>query len=120
MTKKMLRNSGIGLLALVSLGIGNVGAADGGIYDGLRIYHDENLKTLGAQGPIRESETNAVQPVAGDIYASLRQFQSNQQYTPISSERGAQGPVRSETDMTLERNQQEWKKMLGVFATSPD
>lgn len=120
MTKKMLMSSGIGLLALVSLGISNVGAAGGNIYDSLRTFHEDSLTTLGAQGPIRESEATGVQPASGDIYASLRQFHGTQQFTPMSGERGAQGPVRSDADMTMERNQQEWKKMLGIFATSPD
>jgi len=48
----------------------------------------------GAEGPIRSVD---VQPAANDIYESLSQYQAAQQFDMSSSERGAQGPVRTET-----------------------
>jgi hypothetical protein len=78
----------------------------------LESQHAATNAARGAEGPIRSVD---VQPAAGNIYDSISQYQAAQQFNMSSSERGAQGPVRSEAEMTMERNQQEWKKMTGIF-----
>ena len=86
------------------------------MYSDLRSLQESQQGTMstarGAEGPIRSVD---VQPAASDIYASISKYHAAQQFNMSSSERGAQGPVRSEAEMTMERKQQEWKKMTGIF-----
>lgn len=119
MKTNMLMKSGIGLLLLAGVGIANVaaGQGEGDAYDNLRIFHDSQstagTPVRGAAGPIRENMD--VQPAANDIYESLTKFHEAQKLDMRSSERGAQGPIRSEADMAMERNEKEWRRMVGIF-----
>lgn len=119
MKTNMLMKSGIGLLLLAGVGIANVtaGQGEGDVYDNLRIAHDSQSASgtmvRGAAGPIRENMD--VQPTANDIYDSLKKFHEAQRSGMTSSERGAQGPIRSEADMTAARNEQDWRRMVGIF-----
>lgn len=120
MKTNMLMKSGIGLLLMAGVGIANVAASqgEGDLFDNLRIFHDsQSTMTLrGAAGPIREA--TGVQPAAEDIYTSLKQFHTEQQSGTgmySTSDRGAQGPIRSEADMAADRNDKEWRQMVGIF-----
>lgn len=117
MKTNMLLKSGIGLLVLAGVGIANVaaGQGEGDLYDNLRISHEtqSSMMPRGAAGPIRESMD--VQPAAEDIYQSLMKFHEAQKSGFHSSDRGAQGPIRSENDMAMERNEKEWRQMVGIF-----
>jgi len=118
MKKNLFIKSGIGLLILAGSSMGPAAATsfEGSLYSDLEALNASTQWTTtaarGAQGPIRSLE---VQPAANDIYESLAKFQAAQQFNMSSSEPGAQGPVRSESDMVMERNQQEWKKVVGIF-----
>ena len=115
--KNLLIKSGISLLILAGSSIGSVYAAsldEGGMYNDLHTLQQSQqfapTAARGAEGPIRSLD---VQPAAADIYASLSQYQTAQQFT--SSERGAQGRAASEADMTAARNEQDWRRMVGIF-----
>lgn len=117
MKRNMLMKSGIGLLVLAGVGIANVaaGQGEGDLYDNLRIAHETqgSMMTRGAAGPIRENID--VQPAANDIYESLTKFHEAQKSGMTASDRGAQGPIRSEADMAMERSEKEWRQMVGIF-----
>jgi len=118
MKKNLFLKSGITLLILVGSSMGPASATsfEGSLYTDLGLLQESQQSTSstarGAEGPIRSVD---VQPAANDIYESLSKYQAAQQFNMSSSERGAQGPVRSEAEMTMERNQQEWKMMTGIF-----
>ena len=118
MKTNLLLKSGISLLILGGVGMGPVFAnqSEGGIYDELKAVQaspqGQGTIERGAQGPIRSVD---VQPRALDIYQSLSLYQASLKGDQGSAERGAQGPIRSEADMTMERNREEWKKMVGTF-----
>ena len=123
MKKNLFLKSGISLLILAASSIGPASAApyDGSLYTDLNSLQQESQQATsaarGAEGPIRSVD---VQPAAGNIYDSISQYQAAQQFNTTSSEPGAQGPVRSEAEMTMARNQQEWKRMTGAFDGSAD
>jgi len=100
MKKNLFLKSGITLLILAGSSMGPVSAAsfEGSMYSDLQsLQESPQLSTnaaRGAEGPIRSVD---VQPAANDIYESLSQYQAAQQFDMTSSERGAQGPVRTET-----------------------
>jgi len=118
MKKDLFLKSGICLLILAggSMGPASATSFEGSLYRDLGAFHEsqQGMKSTaqGAEGPIRSVD---VQPAAEDIYESISKYQAAQQFSMSSSERGAKGPVRSEAEMTMERNQQEWKKMVGIF-----
>ena len=117
MKTNMLIKSGVGLLLLAGVGFAGATQGEGDLYDNLQTFHaSQDFKTTmtrGAAGPIREPMT--VQPAAIDIYDSLRKFQLAQQSDMYTQERGAQGPIRSEAEMTMERNEKAWRQMVGPF-----
>lgn len=124
MKKNLFLKSGISVLILAASSIGPASATpyDGSLYTDLISLQLESQQAAtnaarGAEGPIRSVD---VQPAAGNIYDSISQYQAAQQFNMTSSERGAQGPVRSEAEMTMARNQQEWKRMTGIFDGSAD
>ena len=100
MKKYLFLKSGITLLILASSSMGPASATsfEGSLYSDLQSLQESTQwttsATRGAEGPIRSVD---VQPAANDIYESLSQYQAAQQFTMSSSERGAQGPVRTET-----------------------
>lgn len=117
MKKTQLLISGISLL------IAGIGSAMAGSFEG-SLYNDLQTPSLltssterGAQGPIRSVD---VQQPAIDIYTSLSKYHAAQMFDKTQSERGAQGPIRSDADMAMERNRQEWKKLVGPFDGSAD
>ena len=118
MKKNLFLKSGISLLILAGSSMGPAFATsyEGSLYSDVQSLRESPQWTTttarGAEGPIRSVD---VQPAANDIYESLSKYQAAQQFNMSSSERGAQGPVRSEAEMTMERNQQQWKKMTGIF-----
>jgi len=118
MKKDLFLKSGISLLILAGSSMGPASATsfEGSLYSDLATLQESQQWTTstarGAEGPIRSVD---VQPAANDIYESISKYQAAQQFNMSPSERGAQGPVRSEAEMTMERNQQEWKKMVGIF-----
>jgi hypothetical protein len=112
MTKNKLLISGVSLL------IAGISPAMAGLYEG-DLYNDLQTPTQltitgerGAQGPIRSLD---VQPAATDIYASLSKYHAAQMFDKTHGERGAKGPIRSESDMAMERNNEQWKKLVGPF-----
>lgn len=117
MKTNMLMKSGIGLLLLASAGFAVAGPGEGDLYDNLRTFHEsqdfQSTMPRGAAGPIREAMD--VQPAANDIYDSLKQFHAAQQMGMTTQERGAQGPIRSESDMAMDRAEKEWRRMVGIF-----
>lgn len=99
--------SGIGVLILAgsSIGPASAGSFEGSMYSDLQTLQQSpqwtSTAARGAEGPIRSVD---VQPEANDIYESISKYQAAQQFnmnTSNSSERGAQGPVRSETFMLI-------------------
>jgi len=117
MKKAQLVISGI---ALLIAGIGSAtatGSLEGGMYDDLHALHQElqanTTIARGAQGPIRSFVD--VQPSANDVYESVHKYQAAQQFDQM---RGAQGPIRSDSDMTMDRNQRDWKNIVGIFTGS--
>jgi len=77
---------------------GSAASFEGSMYRDLQALQESLQLTTnaarGAEGPIRSV---TVQPAANDMYESLSQYQAAQQFDMSSSERGAQGPVRTET-----------------------
>ena len=119
MKKNLLVKSGISLLVLAGISIGPVSAAsldEGGMYGDLQTLQHSQQGTQtaarGAEGPIRSVD---VQQPGVDIYASLSKYQAAQQFNTSSDERGAQGRAASEADMAAARNEQEWRRMVGIF-----
>jgi hypothetical protein len=100
MKKNLFFKSGISLLILAGSSIGPASATsyEGSMYSDLQsLQQSPQLTTTaprGAEGPIRSVD---VQPAANDIYESIFQYHAAQQFDMSSSERGAQGPVRTET-----------------------
>lgn len=122
MKRNLLLKSGISLLILGGVSMGPVFAAqpEGGIYEELKALHDslqgQGTIARGAQGPIRSVD---VQPRASDIYESLSLYQDSLKWDKGSTaERGAQGPMRSDADMAMDRNREDWKRMVGIFTGS--
>ena len=117
MKKTQLLISGLGLL---TAGIGSATAAssfEGSLYSDVQALHQEltmTTATRGAQGPIRSLD---VQQPAIDIYTSLSRYQSDQMF---DQQRGAKGPIRSDSDMVAEQNRAEWKRIVGPFDGSAD
>lgn len=105
----------ISALSLLIAGIGSASATN--LFEGDLQAAQQGLQTTsiasrGAEGPIRSVD---VQPATEDLYASLSKYHAAQQFDQISSERGAQGPIRSDSDMAMDNSRKEWKKLVGPF-----
>jgi len=119
MKTNMLWKSGIACLILAGVGITNLSAAVGeeSIYNSLQTLHDSlgSSTTIAHNGVGPTDVASGVLPAGWDIYDSVRKFNAAQDWRVAPTARGAQGPIRSESDMAMQRNEKEWRQMVGIF-----
>lgn len=103
MKKNLLLKSAITLLILAASSIGpaSAGSSEGSLYTDLQTLTQPtqwtNTAARGAEGPIRSDN---MQPATNDIHESISKYQPVPQGEMNSSQRGMQGPMRSEPTRT--------------------